>query len=134
MLGVACSLYFYPFYGPKFYAQKRCRPKESSCTRTGDAQWALRSLVALAQGTHSGYCRGRGPRTWTFSRFAFLRFGVSCSGCSFSAVPTLRSFGVGPLLKFRRTFISLSTPFNWFRTPRRTIEKTTRIVVGGSYS
>ena len=119
MLGVACSLYFYPFYGPKIYAQKRCRPKggteESSCTRTGDAQWALQ-------------------RTWTFSRFAFLRFGVSCSGCSFSAVPTLRLFGVGPLLKFRRTFISLSTPFNWFRTPRRTIEKTTRIVVGGSYS
>ena len=69
MLGVACSLYFYPFYslyfypfyGPKFYAQKRCRPKESSCTRTGDAQWVLRSLVVLAQGTHSGHCRGRGP-------------------------------------------------------------------------
>src|ERR1700679_1973117 len=101
MLGVACSLYFYPFYGPKFYAQKRCRPKESSCTRTGDAQWVLQ-------------------RTWTFSRFAFLRFGVSCSGCSFSAVPTWRSFDVGPLLKFRRTFISLSTPFNH---PRFYIEK-----------
>src|ERR1700722_2470448 len=50
LLGVACSLYFYPFYGPKIYAQKRCRPKG-----------ALRSLVALAQGTHSGHCRGRGP-------------------------------------------------------------------------
>ena len=124
MLGVACSLYFYPFYGPKFHAQKRCRPKESSCTRTGDAQWVLRT----------GDAQWVLQRMWTFSRFAFLRFGVSCSGCSFSAVPTWRSFGVGPLLKFRRTFISLSTPFNWFRTPRRTIEKTTRIIVGGSYS